>query len=212
MTVLRICFVGDSMTTGTGDDHYLGWPGRLCQAERVRGHDLTAYNLGVRGDTSVMVAKRWRAECEARLPPEHPAALVFAFGVNDTAEEAGRLRVDPEETVTTARAILGEAARWKPTLMVGPAPVDEAKMPLAIGPVPRDMRNARIAKMSRLLEGVAAETGVPYFDAYTTLAENPLWRQAIAASDGVHAIADGYALMAARIGAWSGWRGWMDKK
>jgi lysophospholipase L1-like esterase len=74
------------------------------------------------------------------------------------------------------------------------------------------MRNARIAKMSRLLEGVAAETGVPYFDAYTTLAENPLWRQAIAASDGVHAIADGYALMAARIGAWSGWRGWMDKK
>ena len=212
MTVRRICFVGDSMTTGTGDDQFLGWPGRLCQAERVRGHDLTHYNLGIRGDTSVMIARRWRSECEARLPPEYPGALVFAFGVNDTAEENGRLRVDPEESVATARTILGEAARWKPTLMIGPAPVDETKMPLSIGPVPRDMRNVRIAKMSRLLEGVASEVGVPYFDTYTLLADNPLWKRAIAASDGVHAIGDGYALMAARIGAWSGWRGWMDSK
>lgn len=212
MTVLRICFVGDSMTAGTGDDHYLGWPGRMCQAEAARGHDVTLYNLGVRGDTSVMIAKRWRAECEARLPPEFPGALVFAFGVNDTAAEAGRLRVPTEETIVTARAILTEAARWKPTLMIGPAPVDEGKMPLSVGPVPRDLRNERIAKMSRLLEGAAAEAGVPYFDAYTTLADNALWRKAIGESDGVHAIGDGYALMAARIGAWSGWRGWLDKK
>lgn len=212
MTVLRICFVGDSMTAGTGDDQFVGWPGRLCQAERVRGHDLTLYNLGVRGDTSVMIAARWRAECEARLPPEFPSALVFAFGVNDTAEENGKLRVDPEQTVATARNILAEAARWKPTLMIGPSPVDEEKMPLSIGPVPRDMRNARIARMSRLLEGVAAEVGVPYFDSYTALADNPVWKKAIAASDGVHAVGDGYALMAARIGAWSGWRSWMDKK
>lgn len=212
MTVLRICFVGDSITTGTGDDTYLGWPGRLCAAERARGHDLTHYNLGIRGDTTPMIAKRWRAECEARLPAEFPAALVFAFGINDTAEEPSGLRVNPEDSARLARTVLGEAARWKPTLMIGPTPVDEAKMPTRFGPVSRDMKNARIATASRILEGVAAEVGVPYLDLYSPLAEDAEFRKSMLAGDGVHPTADGYAIMAARIGAWSGWRRWLDKK
>lgn len=212
MTVLRICFVGDSITTGTGDDAYLGWPGRLCAAERARGHDLTHYNLGIRGDTTPMIAKRWRAECEARLPAEFPAALVFAFGINDTAEEPSGLRVNPEDSARLARTVLGEAARWKPTLMIGPTPVDEAKMPTRFGPVSRDMKNARIATASRILEGVAAEVGVPYLDLYSPLAEDAEFRKSMLAGDGVHPTADGYAIMAARIGAWSGWRRWLDKK
>jgi acyl-CoA thioesterase I len=110
MTVLRICFIGDSITAGSGDDHYLGWPGRVCAAERAKGHDLTAYNLGVRADTSVLIAARWRAEAAARLPPEHAGALVFAFGINDTAEEAGKRRVDSAETAEIARTMLKASA------------------------------------------------------------------------------------------------------
>ncbi len=212
MTVLRICFVGDSITTGTGDDAYLGWPGRLCAAERTRGHDLTHYNLGIRGDTTPMIAKRWRAECEARLPAEFPAALVFAFGINDTAEEPTGLRVNPEDSARLTRAILSEAVRWKPTLMIGPTPVDEVKMPTRFGLVPRDMKNARIAKASRILEGLAAEAGVPYLDLYGPLSEDAEFRRSMLAGDGVHPTDEGYAIMAARIGAWSGWRRWMDKK
>ena len=60
MTILRICFVGDSITQGTADKEYLGWPGRLCAGERARGHDLTCYNLGVRADTTADIARRWR--------------------------------------------------------------------------------------------------------------------------------------------------------
>ena len=212
MTVLRICFVGDSITTGTGDDTYLGWPGRLCAGERARGHDLTHYNLGIRGDTSPMVERRWRAECEARLPPEFPAALVFAFGINDTAEEPTGLRVTSDASSVTARRILAEASSWKPTLMIGPTPIDEAKMPTRFGTVPRDLKNARIAKMSRILEGIAAEVSVPYLDLYTPLADDTAFARSLAAGDGVHPTADGYAIMAARIGAWSGWRRWLDKR
>jgi len=36
-----------------------------------------------------MVHARWRAEAEARLPAEMPAALVFAFGINDCAQIDG---------------------------------------------------------------------------------------------------------------------------
>ncbi|MEK9967464.1 MAG: GDSL family lipase, partial [Rhodospirillaceae bacterium] len=60
MATLRICFIGDSITVGSGDAGFLGWPGHLCVAETARGHDLTLYNNGVRGDTSAMIRPRWR--------------------------------------------------------------------------------------------------------------------------------------------------------
>ena len=78
---LRICFIGDSVTAGTGDDMFQGWAGRLCEMAWDEGHDVTGYNLGIRGETSPMIAARWRAECTPRLPDGVPAALVFAFGV-----------------------------------------------------------------------------------------------------------------------------------
>ena len=65
---LRICFIGDSITNGYGDPEYRGWPSLLSASARQGGADITAYNLGVRGDTSSMVRERWRAEAEARLP------------------------------------------------------------------------------------------------------------------------------------------------
>ncbi len=211
MTILRICFVGDSITAGTGDGQYLGWPGRLCGTERAKGHDVTLYNLGIRSDTSVLIAARWRAECEARLPPPYPAALVFAFGINDTAEESpGKLRVEPADTVRTARQILGEAKAWLPTLMIGPVPVDEAKMPLTIGLVRRDWRNQRVIQTSRSLAAVASEVGVPYLDLYSLVGADPAFSRALAAGDGVHPSAEGYAILADAIGSWLAWRAWFD--
>lgn len=49
---MRLCFIGDSFVNGTGDDACLGWAGWICAAARQQGHDVTAYNLGVRRDTS----------------------------------------------------------------------------------------------------------------------------------------------------------------
>lgn len=49
---IRICFIGDSITLGTGDAAMLGWPGRLGAIAWSQGHQVTVYNLGVRGETS----------------------------------------------------------------------------------------------------------------------------------------------------------------
>ena len=61
---MRICFVGDSMVNGTGDPAYLGWVGRVLQAERGLRSELTGYNLGIRRDRSDQIRLRWRAEVE----------------------------------------------------------------------------------------------------------------------------------------------------
>ena len=116
---LRLCFIGDSITVGTGDDAFLGWPGRLCAAARSQGCDLTLYNLGIRGETSEDIRRRWRQEAERRLPATMNCALVFAFGINDCAVENGvKLRVELEQTVVNARAILNEAKAWLPAIFV----------------------------------------------------------------------------------------------
>src|SRR5258705_13241464 len=89
MAQMRVCFIGDSFVSGTYDDECLGWVGRIAAAARKRNHDLSAYNLGIRGETSVQTARRWRAEAEVRQSPQQEGRLGFEFGVNDAREEAG---------------------------------------------------------------------------------------------------------------------------
>jgi acyl-CoA thioesterase-1 len=212
MTTLRICFVGDSITNGTLDGDYLGWPGRLCAAERAAGHDLTLYNLGIRADTSADILARWQAECAARLPDHTPGALVFAFGVNDAADEQGvGLRVPLDQSVENARAILGAARTMKPTLWVGPAPIDESRQPLSPAPgVAYAFDNARTAALSHAYAALAGTLDIPYLDLFTDLAASAAWAEALAAGDGVHPVASGYALIAERLRAWPAWRDWLD--
>lgn len=212
MTTLRICFVGDSITNGTLDGDYLGWPGRLCMAERAAGHDLTLYNLGVRADTSAHIAERWQEECAVRLPDHTPGALVFAFGVNDAADEQGvGIRVPQEASVANARTILSTARAWKPTLWIGPAPIDETRQPLVPAPgVAYAFDNTRTSELSRAYAELAEELEIPYLDLFTPLAASAAWAEALAGGDGVHPPAAGYAEIADRVRAWPAWRAWLD--
>ena len=209
MTTLRVCFVGDSITNGTGDTTFLSWPGRLCAAEVESGHDLTEYNLGIRADTSVDVARRWRAECEARLPGDLSCAIVFAFGINDATEEDGVIRVPLAESVTNARSILSKAKALHPTLWIGPTPVDDTRQPLRMetGQV-RDKRNHRTADYNLAFRALADDLAVPYLDMMSALINDPGWPAML--SDGLHPMAEGYERMAAIIGSWPAWRNLLD--
>ncbi|MGQ0674837.1 MAG: GDSL-type esterase/lipase family protein [Rhodospirillales bacterium] len=210
MAVLRICFIGDSITLGTADAEFLGWPGRLCRTMRAQGHDLSLYNLGVRAETTALIQKRWRAEAAPRLPEIAEGRLVFAFGVNDSAIDiAGSVRVPPPQSIANARAMLAEAKAWKPTIWVGPAPVNKAGQRVSPGPGVRyDFANQRIAELDRLYAGAAKEIGVPYLSVYPKLIGDPAWHAALGKGDGVHAAGAGYALVAAQVAAWDAWRAW----
>jgi len=211
MTVLRICFVGDSITNGTADDQCLGWPGRLCATERKRGHDLTLYNLGVRAETSDHIRPRWRMECQPRLPDHSSGAVVFAFGVNDIAEEAGELRCEPARSLANARAILAEAVAWRPVIWISPAPVDHEKQPLEPAPgVSYSFHNGRARDLVAAQSALAAELGVDYLDVFAPLSNDKAYLASLAAGDGVHPTAEGYARIAALVETWPAWRAWLD--
>src|SRR3954466_1409329 len=86
MPSMRLIFIGDSIVAGTGDPECRGWAGRVAAASVRAGVDLTAYNLGIGGDTSGAILARWRDEVDRRVNPEIDNALVAQFGVNDARD------------------------------------------------------------------------------------------------------------------------------
>ncbi len=190
---IRICFIGDSFTAGTGDPEALGWVGRVAADALAGGHDLTAYNLGVRRETSGDIGKRWLRECAPRALPGADTRVVFSFGANDTALDNGRRRLALDESLANTRALLAESrARW-PTLLIGPPPVADGA------------HDERLAELSRALAGVAREVDVPCLEVFAPLMASALWRAEVAANDGSHPRAGGYRELAALVRNWPGW-------
>jgi acyl-CoA thioesterase-1 len=194
---VRICFVGDSFTQGTGDDACLGWPGRVCASARARSHAVTFYNLGIRRETTDDIRARWRAEVTPRLVAGVDGRIVFSFGANDATLENGNWRVPPALSEENARAIVARAKLSYPVLVVGPPPAPEAD------------KTARHAELAARYAAVCAKLGVPFLDILEPIKSVDDWWAEVAAGDGIHPGARGYAALAGLVEAWPAWQAWL---
>ncbi len=196
MSVVRICFVGESFVNGTGDPEYLGWTGRICVLARQEGHDITYYNLGVRRETSTALAARWQEEVSRRLPQECDCRIIFSFGTNDTTLENGKTRVELEQSIDNAYKILSVAKQFFPVLMVSPPPIADSE------------QNYRTAKLSQQLASVCHQLSVPYLDVFNPLLASDIWLNEVAANDGAHPASSGYSQLAQLVQNWDAWLSW----
>jgi acyl-CoA thioesterase-1 len=192
-----VLFVGDSHVVGVGDPGGGGWVGRVVAGACDAGIPLTAYNLGVRGDTSADVLVRWQAEARACVEPGADSRVVFCFGVNDATVVNGVQRVALAQSRANLSAVLVEAqGLGLRALLVGPAPAgDEAQQ-------------ERIAELSSDFAKVAAGHGVPYIDIFGSLRGEPAWTGELADGDGAHPGSGGYALLAGLV--MERWLGWLS--
>ncbi|MGI8551622.1 MAG: GDSL-type esterase/lipase family protein [Dehalococcoidia bacterium] len=197
MQTVRICFVGNSMVNGTGDPACLGWSGRICVAAMRAGHDVTHYNLGIRRDTSANILTRWSEEVQRRLPEGVDGQIVFSFGLNDIVIEGGKQRISTEESVGNLRAILAEAQRAYPVLMVGPPPM-----------LFDDDRGAPVAELSAQYGVACRQLGVPYLEVFAALEKTGTFVREALDNDGAHPRAAGYAEMAELVMQWDAWQSW----
>jgi lysophospholipase L1-like esterase len=193
---MRICFIGDSFVNGTCDPKCLGWTGRICAAACGQGHDITNYNLGVRGETSADIETRWFSEVSCRLPHYCDGRIVFSFGVNDTAVDNEKIRIEIDKSIDNIRYILNSAKSMFPVLMVGPPPVIDAD------------RTSRIANLSEQFAKICSELEVPYLDICTPLQKSEIWQKELSENDGTHPRAAGYAELAKIVHNWDGWKAW----
>ena len=189
---IRICFIGDSLVNGTGDEAALGWAGRLCAMANANDIPVTYYNLGIRRNTSEDILLRWESECTLRLPDSCDGRIVLSCGVNDTAIENGKVRVNSVESCANVRAILRGAKQYT-VLMIGPPPVID------------DEQNERIESLSLAFAREAKALGVPYIDLFSALCSDDAYRREVLQSDGAHPRSEGYSKMARIIGASPSW-------
>lgn len=184
-----VCFFGDSTVQGVGDTLALGWVGRLAQAcfavDPSRATGLTLCNLGLRGDSTLRVAARWRGEAALRRRPGEDLAFVFSFGAADRPQQAPL-----QEALAAARGMLSQARDQGRVLFVAPPPSSDP-----------DWAAANRALGLALLD-VCAGLGVPGFDLFDPLAASTRYMASLAAGDAIHPNAQGYAEMARVLGQW----------
>ncbi|MEV5836660.1 GDSL-type esterase/lipase family protein [Nocardia sp. NPDC052112] len=195
---LRVCFIGDSFVAGVGDPQCLGWVGRLAAGSYAIGQPLTAYNLGVRMQTSTEILGRWQAECAPRFPNGSDARLVVSFGVNDTTLIDGRPRVAAQQSAANLSELLAQSSeRGVPILVVAPPPIDDAE------------QNARTAGLDGHFADICATAAIPYVRVHQPLRDSAVWMGEVRAGDGAHPGAAGYDELAALIRPH--WREWLAR-
>jgi lysophospholipase L1-like esterase len=183
-----VCFIGDSLTQGIGDQKALGWVGRLAQASFVqdaaRPRNLTVYNLGLRGESSVAIRERWRGDTDRRRRNGEDMAFVFSFGAAD-----GLHKVPHEDTLAASREILETAASLGRTLYVSPPPAFDPAW------------SAHTKNVGAVLRGICSGADIPTFDFHAPLAADAAYMASLEA-DGIHPDTAGYDRMAALLRGW----------
>lgn len=202
-------FVGDSITLGWRDETLGGWPARLMGAlpAASAGNAITMYNLGVRGDTSEDIAKRWHDEVlrRRRVPG---TAVVFAFGINDAKLSAdGGLALGAGRTRRNVANILATATLDHRVLVVGPTPVEEVALHQHLNPGGDQAMpsNASIGEISAIIAGEAALADVPFLNLFDALSGDARWLATLRQTDGLHPPANGHDIIASAVAAWQPW-------
>ncbi|MFA6022405.1 MAG: GDSL-type esterase/lipase family protein [Rhodospirillales bacterium] len=191
---MRICFFGDSFVNGCGDPALLGWVGRVCARQSQKGHDLTLYNLGIRGDSSSDVLARWAFEAESRLKAHPNRRLVFSFGANDAAQNIPRA-ISLDHTARILRA----AQALAPTLMIGPAPIADD-----------DVSDGRVASLCPQIASLCDTFGIAYLPIHARLRQSTAWMEEARAQDGAHPATGGYSALATLVEDWPHWQAWFQ--
>lgn len=201
----RICFVGASTVEGMGDETAQGWPGRLALPLRDK---IVPYNLGVRGQTLNQIYARAARECKARILDKSQAGIVFCSGLNDLGHLAdGTRRTRPERVLHNFKRLAEALADIVPTIVVGPMPVNEEKMPyisVIIGDV--NFRNADVAEVDHDYQMICAELGVDYLSLYQHLKDDETYAQSLFENDGLHPTGTGYQIVADLVSDWEPWQ------
>ena len=184
--------IGDSFVAGYGDPKGHGWVSRVVGRTHHPDLDLTAYNIGVRGDSSADVLARWRTEGLLRWKDRRERRLVVAVGQADLAQGLTTAR----SRLNLANVLDDATARGIAPFVVGPPPTLDAEV------------NERLEIIVEAQADVCSRRSIPFVDCFYPLSEHDQWISELSASrDGRHPGQAGYGLLAWLVlhGGWESW-------
>jgi acyl-CoA thioesterase I len=191
---VAIAFIGASLVAGVGDPKGQGWVSRVVGRTQHPDLELTAYNLGVRGNTSADVLERWRVECPPRWAGRAERRLVISVG---TADAAGGITL-ARHRLNLANILDDAASAGIGTFVVSPPPSDD------------DELNDKLDVLVEAQADVCSRRGVAFVDCFRPLQAHEQWRSDVAASQVPHHPGQaGYGLIAWLV-LHNGWYDWLQ--
>ena len=189
-----LVFVGASLVAGVGDPKGQGWVSRVVGRTHSADLEVTAYNLGVRGDTTADVLARWKSECAPRWSGRAEKRLVISVGGNDAASGVTLAR----HRLNLANILDDAASAGIGTFVVSPPPADDEEF------------NAKLDVLVEAQADVCARRGVPFVDCFRPLLGHEQWQSDLAASRVPHHPGQaGYGLIAWLV-LHNGWYDWLQ--
>jgi len=191
---LAIVFLGGSLVAGVGDPKGQGWVTRVVGRTQHPDLELTAYNLGVRGNTSADVLHRWATEVPLRWADRTERRVVLSVGTDDVLHGITLAR----HRLNLANLLDDAASSGVGAFVVSPPPTADAEL------------NERLEVLVDAQADVCARRGVPFVDCYAPLMGHDQWRTDLAASSVEnHPGQAGYGLIAWLV-LHNGWGDWLQ--
>jgi len=158
-----ICVFGASITWGAFDDEKGGWVERLKTYFWKSDNDF--YNLGISGDKSTDLLKRFKAECKAR----EPNVILISIGINDSQyindrnnprTPIGEFKDNIQKLIEIGQAFTGKI------IFVGLNPVDESKtMPIPWSPE-KYYTNENIQEYNNVVKSICEENNLSFIEIF----------------------------------------------
>ena len=184
---MNICIFGDSITWGASDVEKGGWVQRLRTFVESTKEDVDIYNLGVSGDTTDDLLKRFKAECEARKP-EKLFKIIFGIGTNDSQYILNKdnPRTTLEKFEENLEILISQAKKFTEDIVFcGLLPVDESKTM----PIPWSKEefydNESVSRYNSVIRSVAEKHNLKFIDLSDALSLEDL-------PDGLHPDSNGH--------------------
>jgi len=188
---MNICVFGASTTWGAYDFEKGGWVERL-KIYFFEKDDVNVFNLGVSGDTTESLLKRFDCEAEARKS----AIIVFSIGVNDSAyiKTKDNPTTNLEDFSRNISELIKKAKKFtQKIIFVGPTKIDESKTM----PVPWDSKryytNKNIALYGASMKYICDKEGIIFVDMLDLLDLTYLY------NDGLHPNSGGHEKISERV-------------
>tara|TARA_Y100000310_G_C20619738_1_gene782613 strand:+ start:846 stop:1478 length:633 start_codon:yes stop_codon:yes gene_type:complete len=191
-----LCF-GDSITFGVGEIPKEGWTGRLKRYHEPKGGHHAVFNLGIPGDTSSDLLKRFDIECKARVKFRRSSdrfAIIIAIGTNDCKWEGlpenNRPRTKEKVFEKNITKLIKKAKKYKtPLNFMGLPPVDETyTLPFEN----TSFTNERVKLFDSIIKKVCKKHNVKFLDVYGKMIKRKYQKLL---EDGLHPNSKGYDLM-----------------
>ena len=154
---MTICIFGDSIVWGASDCEKGGWAD--CLKNHLMDDDIDVYNLGISGDTTEDLLKRFDTEAEAR----NPDIIIFAIGINDSLSLDKDGLIKFQKNIST---LVNKARKFtNKIIFIGLTNVDESRTtPYLSEETGEAYNNQSIGEYDEIIKSFCEENNLTFVD------------------------------------------------